>query len=436
MATGTGTGTPASGTSLTLATLRNRLRTQLMNASGFPEPLNLEASSETLATLRDRVELMLQDGSNATWASGDVDEALEQAIEQWSRKDPQLLITTVTLAADGREVDISGISNPMRIERVWWPYDSSDPDYPPNWVQFEVWPGDILYIDEPSEPASGDKVRIWYTKMHTLNGLNSASATTLRAEDISYLIAGAAAIAARMRAVELAESLTVHRDVVDDLNAWADEHEKTFRYGMNLKQPAWQRYGYAYDQNDLDEAIAWALGRYNEVNPEVTITTVTLSSDGREVDISGITDYTDILQVWWPYDSSDPAYPPKWRNFQLWPGNVLYLLTASEPQSSDVVRVWYKRLRTLNGLNSASTTTLPEEDEELVLTGASGFSAQQRVQDQPGRYVPRKIAEWAEDRLREFERGLKALARRQAAKHSGTAQAPTLDRWDLGDDGW
>jgi rRNA-processing protein FCF1 len=436
MATGTGTGTPATGTTLTLATLRNRLRTQLMNASGFPEPLNLEASSETLTTLRDRVETMLQDTGNATWDSGDIDEAIEQTVEQWSRKDPQLLVTSVTLTADGREVDISGISNPMRIERVWWPYDSSNPDYPPNWVQFEVWPGDILYIDEPTAPTTGDKVRIWYTKMHTLNGLNSATATTLLAEDMSYIISGAAAIAARMRAVELAEELTVHRDVVDNLNKWADEHEKTFRYGMNLKQPAWQRYGYAYDQNDLDEAIAWALGRYNEQNPEIVITTITLSSDGREIDISSITDYTDILQVWWDYDSSDPEYPPKWRNFQLWPGDILYLNTSTVPQSGDVVRIWYKRLRTINGLNSASTTTLPSEDEELVLTGASGFSAQQRVQDQPGRYVPRKIAEWADDRLREFERGLRALATRQAAKHSGTAQLPTIDRWDSGDDGW
>ena len=46
----------------TLATLRDRARTMLMNASGFTEPLVVNPSTETLATLRDRVELKLQDG--------------------------------------------------------------------------------------------------------------------------------------------------------------------------------------------------------------------------------------------------------------------------------------------------------------------------------------------------------------------------------------
>jgi hypothetical protein len=408
-----------------------------MNASGFTEPLVLTASGETLATLRDRVELKLQDSGNAKWASGDIDEAIEEALEQYSRRNPQQKITTLTLAADGREVDVSSITDLWRVEKVWWPYDSSDPDYPPNWVQFEAWSGDVLFIDEPgTAPATNDVVRIFYTAGHTLNGLNAAGATTIPAEDITYLISGAAHFAAQMRAVELSETLNVDRDVVKRLQEWATEQGKNFRYGVSLRPPAWQRHAYAHDQNDIDEAIRWALGRYNEINPEIVITTVTLSADGREVDISGITDYHDIVRVWWDYDSSDPEYPPKWRDFELWDGDILFIDAGSEPQSSDVVRIWYKRLRTINGLDSASTTTLPDQDNEIIIAGASGFAAQERVQDQPSRYVPRKLREWADARLREFERGLKALARRQAAKHSGQAPIAELDRWDLQDDGW
>ena len=40
---------------ITLTTLRNRLRTQLMNAAGMPDPLPVAASSETLTTLTDRI---------------------------------------------------------------------------------------------------------------------------------------------------------------------------------------------------------------------------------------------------------------------------------------------------------------------------------------------------------------------------------------------
>jgi hypothetical protein len=353
------------------------------------------------------------------------------ALEQWSRHDPTESISTLTLSADGREVDISSLTTLLRVTKVWWPYDSTTPGYPPSWARFEVWPGSILFIDEETEPSSGEKVRVFYTKMHTINGLNSATATTLPAEDIGYFINGAAAFAAEMRAIELAEELNVDRDVVDRLTDWANENAKNFRYGMRLKQSARQRYDYAYDQDDIDEAVRFAIGRYNEVNPDVTITSLTLSADGREVDVSSITDYTDFIRVWWDYDSSSPAYPPDWRDFEVWPGDILFIKSGSEPQSGDVVRVWYKRLRTINGLDNASTTTLPTQDEELIVAGASGFAAQERVQDESERfYVPRRLREWGDARLKEFETGLQRLAARNAAKHSGIAQAAPLDRWD------
>ena len=437
MAAGTGSGTPATGAgAVTLSDLRDRLRSMLQSASGTPEPLAVLTSTETLATLRDRIETRLQDSGNVRWAEADIDEAIEQALEQWSRHDPQEAITTITLSADGREIDISGVTGLLRVEKVWTPYDSSAPTYPPNWTQFDVWPGSILYINEPTEPANGDKVRLWYTKMHTIEDLNSATATTLPAEDIGYFINGCAGFAAEQRAMELSEELNIDRDVVKRIFDWSKEQHKNFRYGMRRRQPAWQRYGFGYDQNDLDEAIRWALDRYNEINPETTITTLTLSADGREVDISSITDYVDIMQVWWDYDSSSPEFPPNWRDFQLWPGDVLFIDAQSEPQSGDTVRLWYSRLRSLNGLDSASTTTLPDQDEGLILAGAAGFAAQERVQEEVQRFVPRKLREWADARLREFERGLKALGRRQSAKHSGIATAATLDRWDKANDSW
>ena len=421
---------------ITLTTLRNRLRTQLMNAAGLPDPLPVLASTETLTTLTDRVETRLQDATNLRWAATDINEAIEQALEQWSRHDPYHAIGNVTFAKDSHEQSLSTLTGLLRVDRVWCPYDSTDPDYPPNWVQFQLWPGGILFIDEPTCPAKDDVARIWYTKMHTINLLNSATATTLPAEDIGYFINGAAGFAVQMRSVELSETLNVDRDVVKRLEAWADENLQNFRYGMRLKQPASERWGYGHDQDDLDEAIRWALGRYNEINPEITITTATLAADGREVDISGITDYLDIFRVWWPYTSTAPERPPNWRDFEVWPGDILYIDADSEPQSADVVRIWYSKLRTLSGLDTATSTTLPEQHESLIIAGASGFAAQERVQDEPQRWIPRKLREWAVLRLREFERGLKQVARQQASKHSGLAPITMLDRWDAQDDGW
>jgi hypothetical protein len=159
MATGTGTGTPATGASaLTLNAIRDRVRTQLEHAHGAPDPVPVEASTETLSILHDRVELHLQDSGNSLrakrrspWASAAFDEAIEKALEAYIRHSPRLAVTTLTLSADGREVDLSTITGLLRLTRVWWPYTQSpgatpSRQFPPHWVSYEAW-GPSLFID-------------------------------------------------------------------------------------------------------------------------------------------------------------------------------------------------------------------------------------------------------------------------------------------------
>ena len=411
---------------------------QVENASGQTEPLVVTASSIQLATgtpnLRDRVESRLQDATNARWSTDDLDEAIRTALDEYSQRQPYSAIGTITLAAAGREISLSSLTGLIRVEKVWWDYDSSTPGYPPNWRHFEVWPGPILYIDDRVQPAKDDVVRIWYTKLHTINGLDSATATTVPAEDVSTIVTGAAYHAARARAIELAEELNVDGNVVARLDAWADDQGKTWRYQIGTRLPAWQRRVEAYDQGDIDEAIRWALHRYTEVAPYKRISSVTLEADGREVDISSLS-YLEVLRTWWDYDSDDPAYPAEWRDFELWPGDVLYIKDGSEPASGDVVRVWYTSTHSINGLDSATATTIPDDVETLIVTGASGYVTQERVQEDPGYSTPRKLREWSEARLKEFERGLHQVARRAAARASGIAAMPAVDRWDRGE-GW
>lgn len=166
-------------------------------------------SSQTLAQLRTRTLLLLQDTGAATWATGDIDEALTEALDLYSELLPQRKIGTITLSAAGREIDVSSLTGYIAIERIWWDYDSTDPAHPPNWRDFELWPGDIVYINDDSEPSASDVIRAWYTLRHTLNGLRSASATTIPEDAETPLVIGAAAIAAQMRARETSESLTV-----------------------------------------------------------------------------------------------------------------------------------------------------------------------------------------------------------------------------------
>lgn len=188
----------------------------------------------TLAELRDRVEAYLQDSTNATWSTDDIDEALRQALQEYTLVTPARTIATLTLAADGREVDISSLTTLIHVERAWWPYTSTAPEHPPNWCDFETWPGDILFIRDSNEPQTGDKVRLWYTYAHTLNGLDSATATTVPTEDDTLLVTGGAGFAARSRSIEISEVLTIDGWSPQRMREWGQLQLDNFRHGLSL----------------------------------------------------------------------------------------------------------------------------------------------------------------------------------------------------------
>jgi len=413
----------------TLSQLRDRIRTQVQAATGWIEPLLVAPSTIQLASqtpnLRDRVKAVLQDASADRWSTDDLDEAIRRTLELYSDRNPHQAIVALTLESPGREIDLSTIPNLARVEKVWWDYNPDDPGSPPNWRHFEVWPGAILYIDDEDQPAAGDVVRIWYTTPHTLNGLDGAEATTIPVQDVGALVVGAAALAAQSRAIELAEELNVDRDVVDRLTAWADTQLKSFRAQIRQDLPAWQRRAYAYTQDDLDEAIRWALARLNEIAPNVAEHTLTLVSDSREIDISALAQPLDVIRVWSPYQPG----PPEWRDFEVWPGDILYIHDARPPAAGDAIRLFYTTPHTIAGLDGAAAATLRPDDENLIVVGASAFAAQERGMEEPGYYTNTRLRYWSEARLKEFDRGLRALARRNAARDSGLAPGPPLDRW-------
>jgi hypothetical protein len=196
------------------------------------------ASSETLTTLRDRVELVLQDSSNLKWSSGQLDEAIEMALQRYNRSFPDEAIGTITLAAAGREISLATLTGWLGVRRVWWDYDSSDPEYPPNWRDFEVWPGAILYIRDSEEPQSGDVVRVWYTRPHTLDGLASATATTFPYDHEEIIITGAAALAAYARAIGRSEKVNVSSEVTARLQAWAKDKLAQFQAALRRLEAA------------------------------------------------------------------------------------------------------------------------------------------------------------------------------------------------------
>lgn len=132
--------------------------------------------------------------------------------------------------------------------------------------------------------------------------------------------------------------------------------------------------GHVYKHQFIEQGLRQALALYSRQNPASLITTVTLASDTREIDVSGISGLRSVSQVWVPYTASDPENPPLWRQFDHWRDSDILYIIDYYPQSGDVARVWYKAARTLSGLDSAVTTTIDPEDQPLIIDGACGFT--------------------------------------------------------------
>lgn len=159
---------------------------------------------------------------------------------------------------------------------------------------------------------------------------------------------------------------------------------------------------------ELDDAIRCALHRYSEVHPRELVATLTLTEAGREVSLAGIGGLLRPLRVWYPYDASAPGYPPRWVPWDLHGPEILFLDVAEEPQPGDEVRLFYAAPHTIEGLDAASATTVPLDDEESVVIGAAGYAALARAAYATeavtlSRETAAHWRAWAEARLVEFE---------------------------------
>lgn len=194
-----------------------------------------------------------------------------------------------------------------------------------------------------------------------------------------------------------------------------------------------------WDTNWIDEGLRQTLDEYSWVIPQRLITTLTLSSDTREIDVSSISGLLEIDRVWTPYTSTDPEDPPNWRKFQHWrDASILYLPSndcLGQPSNGDVVRIFYTKRQVVEDLDSATATTIPAAEESLLVTGAAGHAAISRaldVQEQVtlGKAVAKEIEAWGKARLDEFAKDLALTVTRRGLAEESRIPVPRLDRYD------
>jgi len=204
------------------------------------------------------------DSSNAIWDTTVLDESIRQALDEYSWAWPLSLETVITLPGDGREIALSSLTDLVEVTSVWWPYDSdaAAETWPPNKVRgWRLWWDDatpVLFLDiiDGSQPQQDDELRIWYTKPHTIQDLDSADSTTVLTGHESNLVEGAACKAALARSVDLIETADTDLYAIQVLATWGKHHKIRWEYFLDSIRKRGSRFGPTWGEG-------WSLDKWD-----------------------------------------------------------------------------------------------------------------------------------------------------------------------------
>jgi len=174
-----------------------------------------------------------------------------------------------------------------------------------------------------------------------------------------------------------------------------------------------------WSTDELTAHIRRAMRAYNRVQPRRTQSVISTSDGEREYSLTSLSGLMEVLEVWYPWDDSDPQYPPQRPAWSILYDDTLRLEVADAPtgDGTDDVRVFYTIPHTINGLDGEDTTTLDDQEEQLIVLGASAYAASQMAQALIGTVTvtgrtPEQYVDWAAGRLRAFEQALEQLRQR------------------------
>jgi hypothetical protein len=190
----------------------------------------------TLAQYKVRVLALLMDSGAAIWTvASDVSaECIRLALHEYSDVTPLAMETYIVAPAKGREIALNGIAGLRGVTDVWFPFDPDVEDWPPPHVAFRVWwdhaqPVLFLSPDTGEQPQADDKLRIFYTKDHMVEGLDSAAVTTIPITHESLVVLGAAGYACFARSVDVSETVGISAVTTPNLGALGSRYLKEFR---------------------------------------------------------------------------------------------------------------------------------------------------------------------------------------------------------------
>lgn len=201
----------------------------------------------TVVALRAEVVAALAAaGDTATWSDLLLDEALRRALRAIDEFGPVYEATLAVVTA-GAEQELSGLSGLIEVTGLAWPWQEGRlfEEVAVRWRTLGE-PGRVRL--QTGVPAAGDLLRVRYRKAHALEGLDSASATTVPSALRGSLALGGASYAAQLRTRQAIEHPALPPETVERLHTWAAEMERAFFVDLvgrtrGASNPVWEAVG-------------------------------------------------------------------------------------------------------------------------------------------------------------------------------------------------
>jgi hypothetical protein len=93
----------------------------------------------------------------------------------------------------------------------------------------------VLFLNtrDSTEPQLSDELRLWYTKVHTIQDLDAAAVTTLHPDHETDVVTGASGHAAIAEALDQVGQVHIDPKEVEYLRSWANGRLTEFRAALN-----------------------------------------------------------------------------------------------------------------------------------------------------------------------------------------------------------
>ncbi|MDD5313365.1 MAG: hypothetical protein PHO26_10055 [Dehalococcoidia bacterium] len=155
---------------------------------------------------------------------------------------------------------------------------------------------------------------------------------------------------------------------------------------------------YRWTDDEIDRAVEKAVLDYSEYCP-MQVRSVLATVDGsQDIDISGLTDRIDVLQVEHPVDESLRQFHP----FRVW-ADILTFQGGYEGDGENCYVYWLQKHSI-----TAQSSTIPSAHEGIIALGASAYAISSQAQyksdmaNTGGPNVDKDYNFWAKEKFKQF----------------------------------